>query len=110
MVFVTGKFKNFVLLIVSTFLGGLGQLLFRYAFVSQMFYLIGLGLLAYIVSTVVYLFVLSRAHLSWAYSLGGMSYVFAAIFAVTILSESVPFLRWVGVAVIVAGVALVGVS
>lgn len=106
----TRRLKNFALLIVSTFLGGVGQLFFRYAFVGNALYVLVFGLLAYGVSTIIYLFVLSRVHLSWAYSLGGMSYIFAAIFAVAILNENVPILRWVGVIVIVVGVALIGIS
>jgi len=106
----TRKIENFAMLVVSTFLGGAGQLLFKYAFLNQVIYALVLGLLAYGVSTIIYLFVLSRVHLSWAYSLGGMSYVFAAIFAAAILTENVPILRWVGVGVIVVGVALIGIS
>lgn len=49
-------------------------------------------------------------HLSWAYSMGGLSYIFAVLLAHLALGESVPFLRWVGVLVIAVGVAMIGLS
>ncbi len=106
---------NLALLFVSTFLGALGQLLFKYGLnnSSSMVLLasgILFGLAAYVISTLIYLFVLSRVHLSWAYGIGGLSYIFATIFAAFILFENVPILRWIGVAVIFLGVVLIGLS
>ncbi|HVC58294.1 MAG TPA: hypothetical protein VND15_02360 [Candidatus Acidoferrales bacterium] len=100
------------ILLVSTFLGAVGQFLFKYAFgVHSLFVeLIVAGFIAYMIATVMYFYVLSRMHLSWAYSIGGLSYIFTTIFAATILSESVPLLRWIGVVVIAAGVLLIGLS
>lgn len=102
---------NISLLVVSTFLGALGQLFYKYAFGSSSLVLwIGIGLLMYALSTVIYLAVLSRSHLSWAYGLNGLSYIFATIFAAAILFENVPLLRWIGVGVIFIGVVLIGLS
>ena len=55
-----------------------------------------------------YFYVLSRAHLTWVYGIGGLAYIFAVILANFI--ETVPLLRWVGVIVITIGVALIGFS
>lgn len=105
------KTLNIFLIIVSTLLGAVGQLLFKYSFGSDEFLLILFaGLLAYVVSTLFYFYVLSRVHLSWAYSFGGLAYVFAVVFAAVLLNENVPLLRWVGVAMIFIGVILIGIT
>jgi uncharacterized membrane protein len=105
------KIRNVLFLILSTFLGALGQLLFKYSFQVPAFILfLSLGLISYFASTIVYFYVLSRVHLSWAYSLGGLSYIFAVILAATILAESVPPLRWIGVSIIFIGVLLIGLT
>lgn len=99
-------------LVVSTLLGALGQFLFKGAFVFQGVFeiLLSAGIGLYFLSTIVYFYVLSRTHLSWAYSFGGLSYIFAVILADLFLKESVPPLRWVGVVLIAVGVLLVGKS
>lgn len=68
-----------------------------------------IALAAYIISALVYFYVISRAHLSWAYGMGGLSYIFAVIMA-AIFVENVPLLRWIGVVVITGGVFLVAIS
>lgn len=107
--------NNLALLFVSTFLGAFGQLLFKYGLNnSSSFVLLAsgiiLGLTAYAVSTLVYLFVLSRVHLSWAYGIGGLSYIFATMFAAFVLLENIPLFRWIGVGVIFIGVVFIGLS
>jgi drug/metabolite transporter (DMT)-like permease len=66
------------------------------------------GLALFAVSGVLWLFALSRATLSFAYPFAALSYVIIVAASVPILHESVPPLRWAGVALIVAGVVLVG--
>jgi uncharacterized membrane protein len=99
------------LLVISTILGGLGQFLFKYAFLDKMLVLtLAAGLGAYAISTAIYFYVLSRVHLSWAYAITGISYIVAVIFAATLLMENVSPLRWAGVLIIAFGVLLVGLS
>lgn len=99
------------LLLVSTILGGVGQFLFKDAFLDNMLVLsLATGLGAYAISTAIYFYVLSRVHLSWAYSISGVSYIVAVFLAATLLSENVSMLRWAGVLVIALGVVLVGIS
>lgn len=108
----SSKMKYVGVLVLSTLLGAVGQLLFKAGLAQPSMlipYLAG-GLIAYVVSTGFYFLILSRVHLSWAYSLGGLSYIFTVIFANFILLENVPILRWVGVIVIAIGVALIGLS
>ncbi|MCL4381947.1 hypothetical protein M1614_03145 [Candidatus Marsarchaeota archaeon] len=102
------KTRSIAIIICSTLLGAVGQFFFKYSFISEFFLFISLGLIAYIASTVLYFYVLSRTHLSWAYSMGGLSYIFAVILANFI--EEIPFLRWIGVIVIAAGIFLIGIS
>jgi drug/metabolite transporter (DMT)-like permease len=100
------------MLLGSTFLGAIGQLFFKSSFVYGPLFipLLAIGILMYLASTVIYFYVLSRVHLSWAYSLGGISYIFTVIFAAALLQEAVPPLRWAGVGVIAVGVLLIGLS
>ncbi|MCL5680011.1 MAG: hypothetical protein M1465_01550 [Candidatus Marsarchaeota archaeon] len=104
------KTENITMLLGSTFLGAVGQLLFKYALSAHMLYIISFGIIAYFVSTLIYFYVLTRANLSWAYSVGGLSYIFAVILAASLLAESVPPLRWLGVIIITVGVVFVGSS
>ena len=102
-----------LLLIVSTVLGAVGQLLFKLGLQSSgaflVLYLI-IGIIAYGFSTVVYLYVLGRTHLSWTYGLGGLSYIFASIFALVFINEPITLLRWIGILTIAGGTALIGTS
>ncbi|MCL5007577.1 MAG: EamA family transporter [Candidatus Marsarchaeota archaeon] len=108
----SNKSKYILFLLCSTFLGALGQFFFKGAFDNTGLFaeLLIIGLVSYIFSTVFYFYVLSRTHLSWAYSIGGLSYIFAVLLARFALFESVPLLRWVGVLVITIGVVLIGLS
>ena len=68
----------------------------------------GLGL--YALGAVAWLTVLSRVPLSFAYPILALSYAFTPILAWLILGESVPSLRWVGIATICLGVLVVSRS
>jgi drug/metabolite transporter (DMT)-like permease len=101
------------ILLVSTMLGAFGQILFKIGVMSgilQLFIYIIIGIACYLLSTVLYFYVLSRTHLSWAYSFTGLSYIFASLIAFLFLGEQVPMLRWLGILVIAIGTALIGVS
>lgn len=106
------KIDALALLVVSTLLGAIGQFLFKLSFTvaGEFLYILALGVLLYVIATVIYLFVLSRTHLSWAYSLVGLSYIFAVLLAYLFLGENIPVLRWAGVLVIFSGVLLIGLS
>lgn len=105
--------KHILLMIVilSALLASFGQLLFKLGLIMQvdLFYL-GAGILAYILSTFLFLYVISKVHLSWAYGVGGLSYVFASLLAFFVLSEQISSIRWIGIVIITMGVALVGLS
>ena len=106
------KAMSLCLLAVSTLLGAIGELLFKYSFIEfgSFAIIMSAGVLAYAVSTVIYFYVLSRAHLSWAYGIGGLSYVFVVALAHFVLLESIPPMRLAGVLVITVGVLMISAS
>ena len=65
------------------------------------------GLLIYVISTVIYLAALSRGELSILYPIIAVSYIIAAVLAVFFLNEKITLVRWVGIITIVVGVFLV---
>ena len=68
------------------------------------------GFVAYGVSSLMYLFVLSRLDVSYAYPFVAINYVFVTFLAWLILKETVPALRLVGLAIICTGVLVLAVS
>jgi len=55
----------------------------------------------------VWLFVLSKADLSLAYSIDSMRYIFITIASLIFLKERIGVMRWLGIALIVFGIILV---
>ena len=68
------------------------------------------GLMVYAASAVVWVGVLARMQLSVAYPLVAFSIVLTCIFGRVLLGEPIGFLRALGVALIIAGVVLVGLT
>jgi drug/metabolite transporter (DMT)-like permease len=75
------------------------------ALVGQPYVWAGLALFG--LSAVVWLVVLSRASLSFAYPFAALTYVLILLFDHFVLDDPVPGLRWGGVAFIAAGIFLV---
>ncbi len=69
--------------------------------------LVWLGLALFGLSAVVWLAVLSRTSLSFAYPFAALTYVLIVLFDLVVLHERIPALRWGGVAFIVLGIVLV---
>ena len=65
------------------------------------------GLFLFGLSALVWLVVLSRASLSFAYPFAALTYVLILLFDLFVLDETVPPLRWGGVAFIAVGIFLV---
>ena len=65
------------------------------------------GLLIFVGSAAIWLLVLSRASLSFAYPFVSLTYVFILLFDRFVLNESVTSLRWAGVALIIGGILLI---
>lgn len=69
------------------------------------FVLIGLG--CYVVSVVVWLLVLSRVDVSYAYPMLSVGYIVAALAGKAFFGEPVDLVRWMGIATICIGVYLI---
>jgi drug/metabolite transporter (DMT)-like permease len=65
------------------------------------------GLVLFGLSAMVWLVVLSRTSLSFAYPFAALTYVLILLFDHFVLDETVPALRWAGVAFIAAGIFLI---
>lgn len=106
------KQTSAIFLLGTTLASAVGQLLFKYSFVHSSMFIewFALAVIAYGLATIAYFYVLSRVHLSWAYGIGGLSYMFTTLLAYFVLVENIPPLRWVGVVIITIGVVMVGFS
>jgi drug/metabolite transporter (DMT)-like permease len=69
-----------------------------------------LGLMLFGISAVFWLVVLSRVDLSVAYPFVGLSYIVVVLFSRLFLHEQVTALRWLGVVIVAAGIAIIGFS
>lgn len=69
-----------------------------------------IGFLFTLVSLCIWLFVLSKADLNFAFSVDSMHYIFIAVASRLILKEKVGSRRWVGTGLIVLGIILVTLS
>jgi len=73
-------------------------------------YYIVLGLFCYVVSVVVWLMVLSRVEVSFAYPMLSVGYIVSAVGAYYLFQEDLSMVRILGIFVIIAGVYLVARS
>ena len=65
------------------------------------------GMALYFLSAASWLFLLTKLDISFVQPILALTYVVTPILAVFFLGESVPPLRWVGIAVVVVGVYLI---
>lgn len=65
------------------------------------------GLVLYVVAVALWLVVLARADVSWAYPMISLAYIVTAIAAYFFFNESLSVLRIIGIGVIMVGVYLV---
>ena len=68
---------------------------------------IWLGLILFGISAAVWIVVLSRTQLSFAYPFAALTYVIILVFDRVVLHVPQPALRWTGVAMIVSGIVLI---
>jgi len=69
-----------------------------------------IGLLFSILSLFIWLFVLSKVDLNFAFSIDSMHYIFIALTSMLILKEKVGAKRWMGTLLIVIGIVLVSLT
>jgi len=118
--------KSIILILVSISIAVGGQLLLKiglnkigsisvtsFSSLGQLFFgiikspLVLTGLFCYVISAAIWLVVLSAVDLSFAYPFIGLTYVLILIISKFVLKEDVNPIRWIGTAVITAGVILI---
>jgi drug/metabolite transporter (DMT)-like permease len=72
--------------------------------------LVILGLIAYSFAAILWLAVLSKAELSYAYPMIAMGYIIASIVAWILFKENMTILRFLGIASIISGVYLISLK
>lgn len=120
-------FKTVGLVLFSVFLATVGQLMLKtgmnrvgfidgariskplvlVADVLRTWQVLG-GLAIFGLSALSWLVVMSRVPLSFAYPFVGITYVLLTLFSKFVLHEHVPSARWLGLALVVAGIIIVG--
>jgi len=65
------------------------------------------GLIGYVIGTVIWLLLLSKVDVSYAYPMLSLGYIFLLIFASLFLGEQITMIRVIGVSLIVIGVILI---
>lgn len=72
-------------------------------------YVLG-GLAFFGVNSFLWLIVLSREKLSFAYPMVAFAYVVTILLSKFILHEEIPFLRWLGLGIIICGILMIAKS
>lgn len=114
------KMLNFILILTSVILGGFGQFLLRvgmksYGQVSvlgafkQLFSIIFtpsifMGFILFALSSILWLSVISKNQLSYAYPMVGIGYIFTMILSKLFLNESIGAFKIIGTLLIISGV------
>ncbi len=117
-----------ILLVVSVFLGVIAQLSLKegmnrtkiasfrsekmLVLLLKMFWnkFVLLGCVFYAVSLLMWLVILSKLELSYAYPMISSGYFFVALGSYFIFKEKITWQRWVAIGIIIFGVVLVGLS
>ncbi len=111
-------FKNFLLCFANTGLLVAGQLLFKYGTVGKtvgsLWDLLRLlfspiiiaALFFYGVSTMLWIYILSKIPLSFAYPVQALAFPIVLVLSMLLFKENVTLIRWLGISLIVCGVAL----
>ena len=96
-------------------LGAVGQVLFKLGSASItsniMSWLMNtkliIGLAAYALATILFIYALKQGNLSILYPVIATSYIWVAIFSVWLLGESFNLFKWFGILLIILGVILI---
>ncbi len=67
-----------------------------------------LGILCYVASLVMWLWILAKMPLSTAYPVGSLSIVFVVLGAHFLFKEAISLIKWMGILLVFAGVYIVG--
>jgi multidrug transporter EmrE-like cation transporter len=106
------------LVILATLIGSVGALFFKYVsehvhrnfltlFKEPSLYI---GVFFYGLSVPVFVFALKFGELSTLYPVAGLSYIWISLLSIKFLKEKMNDIKWFGILLILAGVALIGIS
>lgn len=104
----SGLLLGIVLVILSSAVEGIAQVcLKRHSMAqSEKFRWISLGVVLFVIEALLYTGALQRLDVSTAYPMGALSFVFVTLFSLWLLKERVDAIRWLGLALIIAGTTL----
>lgn len=71
---------------------------------------VAIGGALYATSFILWLYVLSKVKLSYAYPFIGLSYVIVSVLGFFILDEKISLIAWIGIILVVIGVSLIGMN
>jgi len=111
---ITALAKIIILVGISSVLGALGVLFFKFASNKISFRIkdwifnwkLILGLMFYAAATILLVSALKMGQLSVVYPMYALSYFWVALFSQTLLKEKITALNWIGTFLIIAGIAL----
>jgi len=117
------KSKNIIMMITAITMGSIAQLLLKLGMnlfgeltdltsiiIALFTPLVFTGVMLYFASSLIWLVVLSKTELSYAYPFVAISYALVAILSYLLLNEALPLIRVLGIGVITAGVMMVSLS
>jgi undecaprenyl phosphate-alpha-L-ara4N flippase subunit ArnE len=107
-----------LLVLLASLAGGIGQILFKMASAAQSRIVLGwvlepkglAAIAAYLVAAVLFLSALRHERVSILYPILAASYLWVSLLSFWVLKEKILFLTWVGLAMILLGVVLIGYS
>ena len=99
-----------LIMVFNSLISAGGQLFFKLGVNDRNLIIIFLGLICYGVSLLIWLFVLSKVDLSFAYSLVALTFVFLLIFSRIFLHETISASRIFGSFLIILGIIFVAKS
>ena len=104
-----------LLVFVATIIGAFGSLYFKKA--AKQFNLnliqqmknknLVIGAVLFCISTTIYLFALKKGNLSLVYPLTALSYTWIALLSIKFLGEKMNQRKWLGIVLIIVGIALI---
>ncbi len=104
------------LVILSTLIGSLGALFFKYASANKGLFnllkkpILYFGFIFYGVSALIFVFALTFGDLSSLYPLAGLNYIWVSLLSMKFLKENMNDYKWFGIIMILSGVILIGLG
>jgi drug/metabolite transporter (DMT)-like permease len=99
-----------VLVVLASFIEGIGEIFFKKSRLQlrRKVFWVALGVSVFVVQMSIYTAALRFLAVSAAFSIAALSFVFVALLSKLFLHEEVTPIKWLGIALIVAGTSLIG--